>query len=553
MELYKQQRLVFAYLCGILDEKNNRVEVKQVNSMKFAFQEFEEEILSIQDEIKHIKENENVLELFCIIGNEELISNVDEIFNKSILNFFEKIVSKDLFQYKKLLNINKIENKSTLNTLLFLYLKHLVYDDHIRYPIKFLDDKGVISLCYYSNYDGNTDRSTFAKTIYDIWYQNEQPSFFGKQVITKSFMLDDLNGRRIISHFSDNETGETCLLLEGGLKVYLRANYPYFREKINRFDFNVLSIGELDTIIFNPIYAFNKYYRPYELYEDWQKVLNYVLAISNINWNINNLQKIHKNFMLFMEKEICEIEYVNGNSTIISKKEYYTAYICMLQQIRNYFSGKDEMIISKEYLQMLTTRYIFLPAIFNIIGKTIPKTSLFSPPKKFIISEYRLLLENLNSNNSNDKGKALENIAEYLINCSQNLQVMKKRLRTAREEIDLSCCNISLKSNIWKLGALILIECKNWKNKVGVDVIRELSYIMSYKGNSTTILFAAHGITNNAKNEILNYALIGKNIICIDKEELKLIHKSEDFENLLCKKYNKQVSHINNSIELLGA
>ena len=123
MELYKQQRLVFAYLCGILDEENNRVEVKQVNSMKFAFQEFEEEILSIQDEIKHIKENENVLELFCIIGNEELISNVDEIFNKSILNFFEKIVSKDLFQYKKLLNINKIENKSTLNTLLFLMIK----------------------------------------------------------------------------------------------------------------------------------------------------------------------------------------------------------------------------------------------------------------------------------------------------------------------------------------------------------------------------------------------------------------------------------------------
>lgn len=47
MELYKQQRLVFAYLCGILDEENNRVEVKQVNSMKFAFQEFEEEILSM--------------------------------------------------------------------------------------------------------------------------------------------------------------------------------------------------------------------------------------------------------------------------------------------------------------------------------------------------------------------------------------------------------------------------------------------------------------------------------------------------------------------------
>lgn len=65
---------------------------------------------------------------------------------------------------------------------------------------------------------------------------------------------------------------------------------------------------------------------------------------------------------------------------------------------------------------------------------------------------------------------------------------------------------------------MILVECKNWKNKVGVDVIRELGYIMSYKGNSTTILFATHRITSNAKNEILNYALMGKHIICIDKK-----------------------------------
>lgn len=51
-----------------------------------------------------------------------------------------------------------------------------------------------------------------------------------------------------------------------------------------------------------------------------------------------------------------------------------------------------------------------------------------------------------------------------------------------------------------------------------MDVIRELGYIMSYKGNSTTILFATHRITSNAKNEILNYALMGKHIICIDKK-----------------------------------
>lgn len=129
---------------------------------------------------------------------------------------------------------------------------------------------------------------------------------------------------------------------------------------------------------------------------------------------------------------------------------------------------------------------------------------------------------------------------------------MGKRLRTSREEIDLSCCNISLKYEVWNLGALILIECKNWEKKVGVEVLREIAYIMSYKRNATTILFASNGITINAENEIINYAMSGKYILCINKNELKAIDSSNCFEELINRKYNLLVSQIGNSIELLS-
>lgn len=166
--------------------------------------------------------------------------------------------------------------------------------------------------------------------------------------------------------------------------------------------------------------------------------------------------------------------------------------------------------------------------------------------------EYQKLLNKLDINDYNEKGKALENIAEYLIDCSKDIEVMGKRIRTDRDEIDLSCCNISLRSDVWELGALILIECKNWKNKVSINIIRQLGYIMTYKGNMTTILFARNGITKNAQKEILRHAMLGKYILCLDMQDLDQITSDVDFEKLICLKFDRLNSQIEDSVERLG-
>ncbi len=553
MNLLEQQGLLFVYICGVLYEETNRIEIKQVNSQRYAFQEFEEEILEIRRGALNSFDQEHILELFVVIGRKNRIKEVENIVLKTIRSFREDMKNSDFSIHDKLQKMDTIENEDTLKTLLFLYLKHLICDDSIRYPIRFLEEfDDNLCLCLYSDESPNTDRSALAKSIFNIWYVNEKPISYGKQVVSGSFMLDDLKGRRIIAYLPDYETGETYLLLEGGLKLYLRSEHPYFREKLGYSNMNMMTLGDMDTILSNPVYAFNKFFQPYELYEDWQKVLNYVLAISDIEWCVTDLKKVHKAFMQFMEEEICETGLVKGDETIITEEKYYLAYQRRIGEIRDYFSGKEEAIISKDYIQLLTTRYVFLPAVLHIVKREFPNYSLYKAPGRFEIMEYNKLLKDLDANDNTEKGKALENIAEYLMDASENFQVMGKRIRTSREEIDLCCCNISLNSEVWKWGAFILIECKNWSDKVGIEVIRDLGYIMSYKGNRTSILFAGNGITSRAQDEIINYAMSEKYILCIDKKELEAIRNKEDFEQLLHFKYHALISKIENSIELLG-
>lgn len=552
MNTIKQQRFLFVYLCGFSDSENKIIKLKHVSSLKYAFHEFEEKIFEIRDEMQEVIESDGVLELFCILGDPLHIEKVDILFKKSIKKLFDQICEGNFKAYDKLLASKGVNHNLMLDKLLDIYLQHLVSEDYIRYPIDMrIETEDLAAQCYYSNKNYEVNRREFAESMFRIWYQNEKPTVFGKQILTQEFMLDDLKGRRIISNLTDRETGESFLLLEGGLKLYLREEFPYIREKIDQVNLNFFAPGNIETIITNPVYAFNKYFMPYEIFEDWQKVLNYVLAITKIKWKDHEISKIYQKFMSFMEQNICEVQPVHYEN-IISKSQFYACYMRQIEQIRGYFSGNEEAVLSKDYIFLLRSRYVFLPSIYELLKQTFPSLILFKKEKVFNLKEYNHLLERLNSENSYDKGKSLEDVAEYLVETSRHLQVMGKRIRTQREEIDISCCNISLNSNVWKFGSFILIECKNWKDKVGIDIIRELSYIMFYKGNIVTILFASNGVTKQSKSEIKKLAMLGKYILCIDKTEFKTFQNEDDFVHRLITKYQTLESSIENSFNLIG-
>lgn len=67
--------------------------------------------------------------------------------------------------------------------------------------------------------------------------------------------------------------------------------------------------------------------------------------------------------------------------------------------------------------------------------------------------------------NIQEKGKALEDLVAALFSSVEGFLVFERNCKTATEEIDIVVENRSL--DLWwqKLGALFLIECKNWHSK----------------------------------------------------------------------------------------
>ena len=148
-------------------------------------------------------------------------------------------------------------------------------------------------------------------------------------------------------------------------------------------------------------------------------------------------------------------------------------------------------------------------------------------------------LESAEKGTAYEKGICLERAAEYYIQQICGLRITGRRVRTGLQEIDLSAVNVSLDSRLWEMGAYILIECKNWSGKAGIEVIRSLVHICAYKGNRTVFLFAANGVTKAAGKEILRAALNQCFILCFTKQELLELKDAYECRQLLDRKWEQ--------------
>ena len=137
------------------------------------------------------------------------------------------------------------------------------------------------------------------------------------------------------------------------------------------------------------------------------------------------------------------------------------------------------------------------------------------------------------------KGLKWEEAVEYFLEQIDGLRISGRRVRTIAQEIDLSVVNISYDQKLWEMGAYILVECKNWKAKVGIEVIRGLSHISELKGNKTTFLFTVNGISQNAQDEIERLVVNGKYILHITKKELQDIKSRKECYELLVRKWDE--------------
>jgi|GEM_PF-3942156 len=111
--------------------------------------------------------------------------------------------------------------------------------------------------------------------------------------------------------------------------------------------------------------------------------------------------------------------------------------------------------------------------------------------------------------NVKKKGKYLENFFTDLIRNDSNFEIHEINLRTESEEIDLIVVPTKI-SPFWaQISApMILIECKNWREKVGAKEIRDFAgKIMNRPRMLCNIGFfvTISGFTKDANKELLGY------------------------------------------------
>lgn len=232
---------------------------------------------------------------------------------------------------------------------------------------------------------------------------------------------------------------------------------------------------------------------------------------------------------------------------IVEVEQFIAALKITLDQIKEYLKGKEETGISKNILLMMRNRNAYLPAVQQFIqrnsGLSLTKASCsIILDYNYWINEYDNLC---NTTSSYEKGKRLEELVQYFIRTIPGLKITDVRARRGRAEVDIFCCNVSYDSYLWKLGALVLIECKNREKKVGAPDIRNLVPTMEAKGIFSAMIFSKTGFSSVAMEEIEHQLFGGKLIIPISLKELEGIGREKSAYNLV----REKIDLIEKSIE----
>lgn len=506
--------VMFLYLAGRMRE--DEVQTCQVDTYKNAF-DFYERVKEIQDE-------ETDIELFCILGMPEKVEELVDVFTNRInaqLDWQGK-------NFKKML------------------LEAQQRAVGIDFPISCSPDEEIWRMhCFVFGKLAGEEFEFLLDYMIGTWLQFEKPILSGKQIMTRTFQLADLRGRKTIDVYPDAQSGEWVLILDGGMKLRLNSDIPYMRERVGIYDVGRHTIGGIDSILINPVYAHEKVFDPTEMYEEWHKTFLYALAIQNRKWSTKELVYFYEKFLEFMEENVCD---VMTAESIITKEMSYQVLGKSIEDLRDFLKGKDSRVISKDLWILLNTRYVYLPYLYELLE--LPIETIGISKEKFSQNELKKFIQSSEQKDIYQKGLQWENAVEYFLNCISGLQISGRRVKAISQEIDLSVVNVSLDNKLWEMGAYILVECKNWNRKVGIQVIRGLAHISELKGNKTTFLFTTTGITKDAEEEILRSALDGKYILCITKNEMVQVKNNKECYQLLIDKWNEVRARVEGELRL---
>ena len=511
--------LLYLYINGY--EEDGIVYLQQIDSYKYIDDGLYRKIM---ESAELADQNDNTVHIFAVVGSNEKTDAIYSVVKKGLESNFQRILS------NKNISIDTCK-LDRVGNIFYRCVQEFYCMQPSHFPKEIYHTYGNIvfaGIC--CNHVNNENGDFIAEHVVSLWMEREKPEVCGKQIMTYSFYMRSFVGRKVIGAIPNIETGDWRLAFEGGIQFNTNASVTYTKETFNPNDLGSFCAANIQTILLDPVYAYGKWLRPNDIREEWQKLFLFLCAISDIDWNIYDFHETFESFLAFLEQNICV---TTRAPAMITKEKYYGILLKYIEDFRGFLKGEDEPVISKDLLQTLNTRYVYLPYLWGFVKPTIPKNQ-FSCTKLKNMTEIALSEKDVYK-----KGILWEDVAAYVINNITGWKITGRRIKTEAQEIDISIANVSLDDELWQLGAYILVECKNWNDHVDIHQIRNIAHISNMKGNKTALLFAANGITVDAQDEIYRLVDNDISIIFITANELESLNSAEECKALILKKWKE--------------
>lgn len=178
-------------------------------------------------------------------------------------------------------------------------------------------------------------------------------------------------------------------------------------------------------------------------------------------------------------------------------------------------------------------------AIAYISGSKKISTSKWG---QYSIRELVAVVEN--SQSSNDKGRALEELIIRFFSGIPGLSINNIRVKTETEEIDIVLLNNSGDPRYRRESVFLLVECKNWSSKIGKNELVLFKEKIENRSSRCTLgfLISWNGFAETVTKEMLRGSREEVLVVPIGGEEIKRAIETSDFEKALTDSFDKAVS-----------
>lgn len=506
--------------------------VKVIDTYQFNKEDFLNNIIStLVEQGKNKKKNRT--NIFCICGEKEKVKRDQDIIANEIGKTYKDIANHNIFPE----SYNHIHDNDMLYEFANIFSNYTL--ENGLFPNVFsIQFNGIYVCCFYGDTSYLKEPPKKITELIETWIIHSDPILLGKQLFTKSFYFETIVGRKTCGLFTHPVTHVSYLLLEGGVKLEL-GDYDTL-SMVDSSDTNSWTVFDIQNIVYNPIYTYGIWLEPFIAFQDWFNIYLYIIAL--LPTDLEDLKKLEESYELFLnyiQENICEK--INDAPTMIPKDVFFETLRVNILNIRKTLKGEEEIDVSKNFILKIKNRWLYLDEMTQLL-LNVYNQEYIDLNKITILDQlkWNQLLNKINVDGNYEKGHAFEDLAEYFLSCIKGIKITGRNIKYFTEEIDLCFCTYANDSVLWKMGALVLVECKNRTPNISTSMIRNMSQIMDSKGAYTTILFTRSKLGKPAKEEIEKVERLGKHFIVITLDEL--INMQTTPIELLKRKINETIS-----------